>query len=917
MNKVIPVSVRDKIATKTGDDVYVCGNSDFVIEFDFDGEWDEFDTKTARFEWNDGHYDKVFSGNTCPVPIISDTHRFHVGVFAGNLRTTTAAYVPAKKSILCRGGSPHNPPPDVYAQIMEKLNSMSGGDVSPEAIEAAVNKYLEEHPIESGGIDVEQLEQAVQDALKEAKESGEFNGTDGKDGKDADVTTENITKALGYTPAKQEDVNSLNEEIAQYKTVTPQMFGAVADGVADDTAAVQTALDTGNIIYFPPGRYKVTNQLTVTRSCKITMCKPYPITSGADYPLTSADNWMGSRIETYTSDEYGMLIGDGVQIDGLYMRAMQGFSGVLFKYDGHLGCATYPSQVRLSHIRLDCAYYTINPVSMFDFVPNGSYFAVLDDICIGSLRGNQICGYGFRTVLDGEGGWGNSMRINNLCIDIRADYPLYLDGNGGGMENWVFENLAIQAYAYRPDEPGYLGREGHVNVITLKRVQHPVFLGCVIWDLHAANVIGDVIYVDEYTTGISCFGCNEPFDDIEMVLKGKLKNASDTLNIKNLTMGVTVVEESGANRLTLSDGFHESSVDIPAATASDEQIANGVSKWFDENAQPEEQVGRNKFNPLDLDTINASIGNDGKPYYDSNMTSTHYIKASTGDVVGVSKAGVDVACSAIVCFDAEKVVVGTMGNFASASPKTITVANTAYIRVVFSSGTVAYKDRVTAQIMITVNDPLTTTGTDRVYEPYKTTYVGGLGDLFVLQSPNGTQYKLSVTDDGVLIATATKGEEDDVIKDVLWSLSDKTPVMAGYKMSDNSRTINIGTYILGTSVLGFWNDAVAPTVTLNNEDFALTTVQNGIGFGVPYKLTPGSTYQISFTTDAYARASIVYYDDTGVFYEHEPIMEEYETPGTFTHRFVVKPQAYLVFTFASPTAGASVNFSNVVLSYVE
>lgn len=138
MHKIIPVTVRDKIATKTGDEVYICGNSDFVIEFDFDAEWNEHDTKTARFEWNEGFHDVIFSGNTCPVPIISDTHRFHVGVYAGNLRTTTAAYVPARKSILCGSGLPHAPQPDVYAQMMQEL----GGRVTQEQMAQAIDQAM-------------------------------------------------------------------------------------------------------------------------------------------------------------------------------------------------------------------------------------------------------------------------------------------------------------------------------------------------------------------------------------------------------------------------------------------------------------------------------------------------------------------------------------------------------------------------------------------------------------------------------------------------------------------------------------------------------------------------------------------------------------------------------------------------------
>ena len=68
------------------------------------------------------------------MPVISDTYKLHVGVFAGNLSTTTAAYVPCKKSILCGGGVPAAPAEDVYNQIMELLNK-GGGNSLPETAE--------------------------------------------------------------------------------------------------------------------------------------------------------------------------------------------------------------------------------------------------------------------------------------------------------------------------------------------------------------------------------------------------------------------------------------------------------------------------------------------------------------------------------------------------------------------------------------------------------------------------------------------------------------------------------------------------------------------------------------------------------------------------------------------------------------
>lgn len=717
-----------------------------------------------------------------------------------------------------------------------------------------------------------------------------------------------------------QSISRLSEEISKYNTITPQMFGAVADGVADDTVAVQTALDTGNIIYFPPGRYKVTSQLTCTRSCKITMCKPYPIGwegGKGDHPLTSDENWMGSRIETYTSDDYGLLIGDGVQIDGLYMRAMKGFSGVLFKYDGHLGCKTYPSQVKLSHMQLDCAFYDVNPVSMFDFVPDASYFAILDDIVIGSLRGRQICDYGFRSILDGVGGWGNSMRINNLCIDILADYPLYLDGNGDGMENWVFENLSIQAYPYLADQ-GYMYRTGHVNVITLKNMQSPVFMGCHIWDLHAASVLNEIIHVENCTGDISCLGCSKEFDDVETELKAKLKNVADSLSIKNLTMSVSSVEETGANKLVLSDGINETSVDIPAATASDEQVSNGVSKWFDENARPKEQVGRNKFNPLDIDTVNGYVSN-GIVNYDASLTCSHFIEAVYGSEFRMSRAGKDVAAYRIYCFDADKNPIGMMSGFSHSGSQMIDIANTSYIRVVYTSSIAAYADRATAQIMMTINDPVPTIPNDRMYEPYKVTYVGGLGDIVMLTSPDGTQYRLSVTNDGTVIATAIGGDEEpdeDIITDIVWNISDRTPVDAGFATADKARTIDYGTYIIGVSSAGLWNGNTGTSATLDGEDFTVTTTQGGMGIGVPFELSHMSTYTISLDIDAKARASISYYDEYGVFRDSEVIIADNNVAGSYAHRFIVKPYKYLVFHFAGSEMGVPTKFSNIKIEYM-
>lgn len=120
----IEIEVKNKIARQTNKEVYVCGNSDFVIAFAFDAEWEAYTAKTARFKYNGMYQEVVFTGNECPVPVISNTNNIQVGVYAGDLHTTTAAVVMSRKSILCGDGTHDDPPEDVYHQLMDMLNDI-------------------------------------------------------------------------------------------------------------------------------------------------------------------------------------------------------------------------------------------------------------------------------------------------------------------------------------------------------------------------------------------------------------------------------------------------------------------------------------------------------------------------------------------------------------------------------------------------------------------------------------------------------------------------------------------------------------------------------------------------------------------------------------------------------------------------
>lgn len=150
MDKTINISVQNKVAMADGT-IYICDNSDFLVEFDFDREWDAYEYKTAGFVHGTDHTDVLFAGNICRVPILTNINNFKIGVFAGDLSTSTPAIVYAKPSILCgMDRFPAPPSPNVYNQILAMLNDLS--KTSEEEVRDIVEEILAENPGGGGEI---------------------------------------------------------------------------------------------------------------------------------------------------------------------------------------------------------------------------------------------------------------------------------------------------------------------------------------------------------------------------------------------------------------------------------------------------------------------------------------------------------------------------------------------------------------------------------------------------------------------------------------------------------------------------------------------------------------------------------------------------------------------------------------------
>lgn len=140
----IKINVRERVPEIVGSNEVIAYNSDYLIEFDFDEEWDTYDHKMVYFTDECGNYKEAITTNDiCTVPILTNSRRrIYIGVQAGNLRTTAVCYVNIVDSIGDYIKQPTDPPSqEVLLQVLEVLNNLSA-DVIHSPAQGEVGQVL-------------------------------------------------------------------------------------------------------------------------------------------------------------------------------------------------------------------------------------------------------------------------------------------------------------------------------------------------------------------------------------------------------------------------------------------------------------------------------------------------------------------------------------------------------------------------------------------------------------------------------------------------------------------------------------------------------------------------------------------------------------------------------------------------------
>lgn len=143
--------IKQNIVRTDTENVVADSKNYLTAQFTFTTEEWAGKTKTALFIKGNKPIKMLLDENDCcevPFEVIRP-HMFKVSVFAGDLITADSARVDVATSGYAEGQESEEPTPDIYQQILDKLDSLQVGEVAPKQVAEAVETYLEENPVET------------------------------------------------------------------------------------------------------------------------------------------------------------------------------------------------------------------------------------------------------------------------------------------------------------------------------------------------------------------------------------------------------------------------------------------------------------------------------------------------------------------------------------------------------------------------------------------------------------------------------------------------------------------------------------------------------------------------------------------------------------------------------------------------
>lgn len=146
------INVKNRMLSTEERQIYISDNTDYKVKFECDEEW-VGKTKTARFICKNVYKDMILdTSNECVIPLeVLKPGMLKIGLFSAEYSTSelTVNVIPSIRAIMAKPLDYITE--DLYRQILNRIDGIQAGEVSEEMLASAVQKYLEENPVSSGG----------------------------------------------------------------------------------------------------------------------------------------------------------------------------------------------------------------------------------------------------------------------------------------------------------------------------------------------------------------------------------------------------------------------------------------------------------------------------------------------------------------------------------------------------------------------------------------------------------------------------------------------------------------------------------------------------------------------------------------------------------------------------------------------
>jgi hypothetical protein len=360
-------------------------------------------------------------------------------------------------------------------------------------------------------------------------------------------------------------------------------YGAIGDGVTDDTAAIQTAINTGLPVYLPAGQYKLTT--TITNTSNLILFGDGSISVAGNDPQTDKSgvciNWTGADAGPVFN--INPDVATSLRMNNIKIYVNKTFTGKMINVQGSL--VTNEQARAIMEVDGLGLYRTpLDYTATFapgDSTAIGIYFDLTSAsagesrACVGYKFSNMYlfnlnCGIKVEVVeaVVGQANFFNSNYFNDVYM-YQVYRALDLIGGSGADRAEVAANTFISFQVQPGADSSSVAADGCVRIEY--KVTGNVFIGLKIWDipenkkLASSNLSSDAngffinriygVYTGDYASATNGFSIEDGIRNINYIPQYQLWNIG----------GATKLELNATELKTRTDPIRVGSViSIPA-----------------------------------------------------------------------------------------------------------------------------------------------------------------------------------------------------------------------------------------------------------------------------------------------------------------------------------------------------------------